>query len=231
MVSQAPPPPRRPQPRGLETRRALLEAALREFASVGFDAASTRVIAARAGVRQGQLTYQFPTKDELWRATVDHLFERFDAEFSAALETMVAPGEGDPVAVFESSVRALVRAVSKLPELNRVMVHEATDDSDRLRWIVDTHVRQRFDQAGMLWSQVRARGATHLEAEPVLMYYCLLGAASLMYVNAPEARLLMGSDQASVATTDALVDAHADVLVAMVLGPREAPTVRVEAGS
>ena len=36
---------------------------------------------------------------------------------------------------------ALVRAVSRLPELNRIMVHEATADSERLTWIVDTHVR------------------------------------------------------------------------------------------
>ncbi len=220
MVADGPQLIRRPQPRGLETRRDLLEAALCEFASVGFEAASTRAIATRAGVRQGQLTYQFPTKDLLWRATVDHLFERFDAEVAAALELRNTPIGDDPVATFEVGIRALVRAVAKLPELNRVMVHEATEDSQRLRWIVDTHVRQRFDQMSELWQQLGACGATHIEAEPVLMYYCLLGAASLMYVNAPEARLLMGGRPTSAAAMDARVDAHADVLIAMVLGPK-----------
>ena len=68
-MTAADPSNRRGQQRGLATRHELLEAALREFASVGFDAASTRAIAARAGVRQGQLTYHYETKDALWRAT------------------------------------------------------------------------------------------------------------------------------------------------------------------
>jgi len=201
------------------TRADLLEAALREFASVGFEAASTRAIAARAGVRQGQLTYHFETKGDLWRATVDHLFARFDIEFSAGLSSTVAAGSSDAVVLFEASIRALVGAVSKLPELNRVMVHEATADSDRLTWIVDTHVRRRFEQISALWSQVKARGATHLDADPVVLYYCMLGAASLMYVNAPEARQLDGVDHTSDAISAARIRAHADTLVAMLLGP------------
>ena len=193
---------------------------MHEFSSVGFDAASTRAIAARAGVRQGQLTYHFDTKVVLWRATVDHLFERFDAEFAAAIGLTGVTGDDDPVAEFESAVRALVRVVSRLPELNRVMVHEATAGSDRLTWLVDRHVRARFEQVSVLWRRVQAAGGTHLEADPVVLYYCLLGAASLLYVNAPEAELLVGGDAATGAVADALVEAHADTLVAMLLGPR-----------
>jgi TetR/AcrR family transcriptional regulator len=216
---------RRSQQRGLDTQYELLEAALHEFSSVGFDAASTRAIAARAGVRQGQLTYHFDTKVVLWRATVDHLFDRFDAEFSAAIGLTGVTGD-DPVAEFESAVRALVRVVSKLPELNRVMVHEATADSDRLTWLVDRHVRPRFEQVSVLWGRVQAAGGTHLEADPVVLYYCLLGAASLLYVNAPEAQLLVGGDAAAAGVADALVEAHADTLVAMLLGPRPPRTAR-----
>lgn len=223
-------PVRRAQQRGTLTRTDLLQAALREFASVGFEAASTRAIAAGAGVRQGQLTYHFETKDDLWRATVDHLFERFDTEFAAGLASTIGAGiDGavtDAVSAFEASVRALVRAVSKLPELNRVMVHEATDDSDRLTWIVETHVRRRFEQLAALWAEVKARGATHLDADPVVLYYCLLGAASLLYVNAPEARKLEGGKRTSGAAAAARVEAHADTLVAMLLGPQRTPTKR-----
>src|SRR5712675_124809 len=87
---------RRPHERGVVTRQVLLDSDLHEFAASGFDAASTRAIAARAGVRQGQLTYHFESKVVLWRAVVDHLFGRFDAEVSAAME----PGsEADPASV------------------------------------------------------------------------------------------------------------------------------------
>src|SRR5258706_14974402 len=87
---------RRTQERGVQTRQALLDSALHEFAASGFEAASTRAIAARAGVRQGQLTYHFDSKDVLWRAAVDQLFGRFDHEFIAALE----PGPDHPVSRF-----------------------------------------------------------------------------------------------------------------------------------
>jgi AcrR family transcriptional regulator len=213
-------PTRRAQQRGLDTRRDLLEAALLEFAALGFDAASTRAIAARAGVKQGQLTYHFESKDLLWRATVDHLFGRFDHEFAAASESSGSSQVDHAAGVFEVGVRALVRAVSRLPELNRVMVHASTADSERLAWLVDQHVRPRFEQLAVVWRQVQAEGGTHLDADPLLIYYCLLGAASLLYVNAPEAAHLLGVPGSTRVVTDAVVESHADTIVAMLLGPR-----------
>ena len=220
---------RRTQERGALTRQALLDSALQEFAAAGFDAASTRAIAARAGVRQGQLTYHFESKDVLWRATVDQLFERFDVEFGAALE----PGpDADPASTLARSIRALVRSVSRLPELNRIMVHEATADSERLAWIVETHVRARFEQLGTLWREVRESGGTELDADPVIIYYTLVGAASLLYVNAAEARRLLGQEGPDDVISDSLIEAHADTLVAMLLGRNASqPDTRKTKGS
>jgi AcrR family transcriptional regulator len=215
-------PTRRAHQRGIDTRRDLLGAALLEFAAVGFDAASTRAIAARAGVKQGQLTYHFETKDDLWRATVDHLFERFDDEFASATQSFTSPDIGGAADVFEAAVRGLVQAVSRLPELNRIMVHASTADSERLAWLVDRHVRPRFEQLAPLWQQVQAEGGTHLDADPLLIYYCLLGSASLLYVNAPEAAVLLGTPGSNRVLTDEIVASHADTIVAMLLGPRPA---------
>jgi AcrR family transcriptional regulator len=214
-------PPRegRTQERGDLTRQLLVASALHEFAASGFEAASTRVIAARAGVRQGQLTYHFESKYVLWRAAVDHLFGRFDAEYIAGFE----PGpDAAPASLLAASIRALVRSVARLPELNRIMVHEATADSERLDWIVETHVRARFEQVGVLWRAVRESGASDLDVDPVILYYTLLGAASLLYVNAAEARRLLG--RAGDVVSDELIEAHADTLVAMFLGPSAPPS-------
>lgn len=223
MPSIAPRPSRGPNKRGVDTRRDLLEAALVEFAAVGFEAASTRVIAARAGVKQGQLTYHYETKDDLWRATVDQLFERFDAEFAAASVSLASTEYEGAAGATALVVRALVRAVSRLPELNRVMIHASTTDSDRLAWLVDRHVRPRFDELSPLWEQVRTEGGTHLDADPLLIYYCLLGSASLLYVNAAEAAHLLGVSDSTQVLTDALVESHADTIVAMLLGPGAKP--------
>ncbi len=202
---------RRRQARATATRSALLDAALQEFAAHGFEGASTRRIAAAAGTHQPQINYHFESKDALWKAAVDHLFARLDRAVGEHL------GETDPGwdtrAGFAANVRAFVRAAAGLPELNRIMVQEATIDSERLQWIVDTHTRPRFDVVTGQWSRLRADGVV-ADIDEVVLYYSLVGAASLAYVNAPEARRL-GHDTLA----DSFIDAHADALVTMFVGP------------
>lgn len=91
---------------------------------------------------------------------------------------------------------------------------------------MDTYVRPRFEQIAALWTEVQALGATHLDADPVVLYHCLIGAASLMYVNAPEARMLSGVDETGATITHARIQSHADTLVAMLLGPNRTSAAR-----
>ncbi len=206
-------PARRRQARAEGTRDALLDAALGEFAAHGFEGASTRSIAARAGTHQPQINYHFDSKVELWRAAVDHLFARLDLAVQAHLEGMT-PG-WDTRSGFAANLRAFVRAAAGLPELNRIMVQEATIDSERLQWIVQRHTRPRFDLVTSHWRELRRAGVV-ADVDEVVLYYSLVGAASLAYVNAPEARLL-GHDTLA----EQFIEAHADALVAMFLAPME----------
>jgi AcrR family transcriptional regulator len=216
MTHASQPVTRKMQTRADATRRALLDAALQEFAAHGFEGASTRAIATRAGSHQPQINYHFESKHELWRATVDHLFERLDEAIAQHLpdgfdQAAMATRDG-----FAANIRAFVRAVARLPELNRIMVQEATADSDRLAWIVERHTRPRYDALAKGWTALREAGHVP-DIDETVLYYTLIGAASLAYVNAPEARQLLGHDPVD----DAFVDQHAEVLVAMVLGPEE----------
>ncbi|MEM9562574.1 MAG: helix-turn-helix domain-containing protein [Actinomycetota bacterium] len=210
---------RRRQARAEATRLALLDAAVEEFAAHGFEGASTRAIAARAGTHQPQINYHFDSKEALWRAAVDRLFDRLDELLGvtpdAGLDPAVATRDG-----FAAMIRAFVRAVARLPELNRIMVQEATVDSDRLAWIVDRHTRPRYAMLAGAWCDLRDAGAVPRLDETVL-YYSMVGGASLAYVNAAEARLL-GVDPID----DAFVEAHAEALVTMMLGPDPDPPVR-----
>jgi AcrR family transcriptional regulator len=63
------------------TRERIQAAALDLFSELSFDGATTREIAARAGVTQPLLNSHFSSKDELWRVAVDGLF----AELGQAL--------------------------------------------------------------------------------------------------------------------------------------------------
>ena len=211
--------PRRRQARAEATRRALLDAAAHEFAAHGFEGASTRAIATRAGTHQPQINYHFESKDELWRATVDHVFDRLDAALEAQLPDGLSRTEVSTRAGFAALIRAIVRAVADLPELNRIMVQEATADSDRLAWIVDRHTRARYHLLTDAWRDLRRAGVV-ADIDETVLYYSLIGAASLAYVNAPEARRLLGDDPID----GDFVDAHADALVTMLLGPDDGGT-------
>jgi len=183
---------------------------LREFAAHGYESASTRAIAAAAGTHQPQINYHFESKEDLWKAAVDHLFERLDLAVAEHVDESIAAH--DTAMEFASTVRAFVHAAARLPELNRIMVQEATIDSQRLRWIVERHTRPRFDTVTARWRRLRERGLVP-DIDETVLYYSLIGAASLPYVNAPEARLL-GHDTSAAS----FVDAHADALVMMLLG-------------
>jgi len=54
-----------------ETRREILEAAEESFAASGFVGATTRQVAARAGVNVATLHYHFGNKERLYRAVLD----------------------------------------------------------------------------------------------------------------------------------------------------------------
>ncbi len=176
-----------------------------EFASHGFEGASTRAIAARAGAHQPQINYHFESKEALWKAVLEQLLDEIDAELGldgadASRETMVGV------------IRGLVRFAARRPELNRIMIQEGTNPGARLEWLVETHVAPRARLLTDLWDTLVRRG----EAAPVpstIIYHLLIGAASLLHANGPEFRLLFDADPSS----PEVVDAHSDALVALLL--------------
>jgi AcrR family transcriptional regulator len=71
------------QQRGEDTRLRILQAALQLFASEGYDGASTRTLAQRAGINLPAIQYYFGNKEGLYRAVIDHI--------SATMESRIAP--------------------------------------------------------------------------------------------------------------------------------------------
>jgi TetR/AcrR family transcriptional regulator len=195
-----------------DIRQRLLESALVEFGAKGFDGASTRSIAQRVDAHQPQINYHFASKEALWAAAVDHLFSRLGEELA---DLSLPAGTDDPAhlaSAFAEAIRRFVRFAAAHPELNQIMVHEATEDSDRLRWMVEHHVRPIYDAIQAVWQRLRDAGiAAPIDA--AMVHYVIVGAASLPFVNAPEARLLIGAEP----TDPAWVEAHADGLVATLL--------------
>jgi AcrR family transcriptional regulator len=211
-VVDAPPPApgRSRRNRGSEVVRGrLIEGGIAEFAAFGFEGASTRRIAEAADAHQSQIKYHFDTKDELWRRCLEQLLSELDAAI-AGQDTSDA---ADPRSVFEATVRGLVGFASARPELNRIMIHEGTHPSDRLTWLFERQIAPRQALLADLWRELGATG--HDTAiDPDLVYHTLIGAASLLYANAPEARL-MGIEP----NDPDVAQRHAEGLIAMFLPP------------
>jgi AcrR family transcriptional regulator len=195
-----------------DIRQQLLESALVEFGAKGFDGASTRSIAQRVDAHQPQINYHFASKEALWFAAVDHLFGLLREQLG---DLPLLAGTDDPArlgSAFAQAIRRFVRFAAAHPELNRIMVHEATEDSDRLHWMVDRHVRPIYDATRSAWQRLRDAGIA-APIDPAVIHYVIVGAASLPFVNAPEVRLLAGTEP----TEPPWVDAHATGLVATLL--------------
>jgi AcrR family transcriptional regulator len=212
-----------------DIRGALLESALVEFGAKGFDGASTRAIARRVEAHQPQINYHFESKAALWTAAVDHLFRLLGEALDGVLpESLTGVDTAQLASAFADGIRRFVRFAAEHPELNQIMVHEGTAASDRLAWMTETHVRPFFDGIGPIWMMLRDAGvAAPIDSE--ILYYVLVGAASLPYVNAPEVRLLTGRDPSD----PKWIGAHADGLVAILLpglagrvNPYSIPTTR-----
>jgi AcrR family transcriptional regulator len=69
-----------------ERRRAVLTAAVTEFARAGYEGTSTEDIARRAGISQPYLFRLFGTKRELFLAAVERCFSRVRTTFERASE-------------------------------------------------------------------------------------------------------------------------------------------------
>src|ERR1700751_5670364 len=89
-VGRGRPRQRAEQQRALETRAAILDAAIAEFAARGFEGASIRAIADWLGLQHPLITYHYRSKDILWRAAAEHAFAQIRAGWEIS-----APEKGD----------------------------------------------------------------------------------------------------------------------------------------
>jgi len=94
-----------------ETRRDILRAAEESFAAAGFVGATTRHVAARAGVNVATLHYHFGNKERLYRAVL---------EAAVAGEVPSGPASGSPAERLTSVVEALWSFGLKRPALSRL---------------------------------------------------------------------------------------------------------------
>jgi AcrR family transcriptional regulator len=136
-------PARKQQQRSIVTQQKLLDAAIQAFSENGFKGTSTRDIADRAGVHHPLITYHFRNKDQLWRAATDQIFREFNISL---VKAMAEIPEIDPKAKAEAFVRTYVRFSRSQPALHRIILQEASYQSERLEWLTEHHLKPLFEE-------------------------------------------------------------------------------------
>lgn len=197
-----------------DSRERILRAALQAFSEKGFDGATTREIAERAGVNLGLIKYYFDTKEKLWREAVDRAFQNL----AAAIELDDAEREGaDEFLHTRRMIRHYVRFVAEQPELIRLMHDEGKRRGPRMRWLVDRYARPMYARVRARLESAQQRGLLPAHVDPLHFHYILVGAVGLIFHQAEECRRMTGVDPMD---PDA-VEAHADAVVHLLLGPEE----------
>lgn len=103
-------PPEGGYARGDETRRKIIESAIALFGRHGFEGASTREIAARAGVNAPALQYYFENKEGLYRACAEWIADESWQAFEPAVlrARAVLATEAGPEALINAFIDILM---------------------------------------------------------------------------------------------------------------------------
>jgi TetR/AcrR family transcriptional regulator len=192
------------------TRDRIIVAATDLFSERSFDGATTRDIAARAGVTQPLLHYHFRSKEELWQTAADSLFDLLNRTLD---ERTTGLRGVDEVISAKLLVREFVTFSARHPQLHRIIMQESKADGPRMDYLVDRHVRPIFERTTELFEALARRGAVP-PIPAVHLYYILTGAGPTMFVLGPECRRLSSLDPAD----DAVIEAHADAVCLLLFG-------------
>jgi AcrR family transcriptional regulator len=96
--------------RGEETRLRIIMAAIESFGEHGFDGASTREIAARAGVNAPALQYYFENKEGVYRACAEYMADEASVNFEPVIK------HADEVLSSDADMPALIDAFIRIQE-------------------------------------------------------------------------------------------------------------------
>lgn len=168
-----------------ETKTRILSAADQLFGTLGFDATTTRDIAAKSGVNKALIHYHFGTKDELLEALLDGYYARLGEALAPALTA-----EGDA----EEQLGAVLDAYADFLAANltfcRIVQREIASGQHMERLVERTLPTL---QLGVGWlSRVMKKPPAGLE--PVHLLTSVYGLVVTWFTHGEVVRRLTGED-------------------------------------
>ena len=170
-----------------ETRLALVQAGLQLFGERGFDATSTRDIAAAAGANIGSIAYHFGSKEGLRMACADAIVDRLSVIASAATGIPAASLSPDAAADrLEAAIRAMVAFMITNPQAEPIaafLLREMAQPSAALDRIYADLIEPTHRTLCGLWAA--ATGADPHSTGTRIDVFALLGQALYFRIGRP----------------------------------------------
>ena len=205
-IASSQPTARRTQERALATQQAILDAALLEFARVGYGGASLRQIGEAADVNHRLIQHHFGCKLDLWKATAQFAIEKFQFRLDKRMEGLEGVSEAE---ILKLMFREFILHSASDPALNKFMLH-ANDEPERMRWLVETLLSpsshlfldavHRAQQLGIF-----------VEGKPQLLWYVFVGAATSIFAFHEEFEQVNGIDPFN----ESLLEEHIATVLAL----------------
>jgi AcrR family transcriptional regulator len=179
------------------TAKAVLEAARDEFEQEGFDGATIRGIAARAGVSPGTVIHHHGEKRELLHAA---LFADLERTLSRALAQV---GDGPLEDQLQSLAGALFRYYGRRPRLSRALLKESLFADEPWASRFREQVAQVHARLGQLIAEAARRGELESEADGTAF-----GIAYLSFYYFALISWVQGAVEDPIALIDRMVRQH-----------------------
>lgn len=188
---------RKTQERALATQQAILDAALEEFARIGFAGASLRRIGDLAEVNHRLIQHHFGSKLDLWKATATHVIEDFQAHLDRRLEGLEGVSEAEKLRLL---FREFITYSASVPQLNKFML-QANDEPERMRWLLETLLApsKHILMSGL--QRAQELGA-FVKGDPQMLWFIFAGAATSIFAYHEEFEQVTGYSPQNEAVLD-----------------------------
>jgi|SRR5579864_6879538 len=177
-----------------ESRAAILQAAVREFAREGVAGARTDAIAQSAGVNKALLYYYFKDKEALYQAVLDNVFSGVRAAIRNALAQDLPPREK-----LCAYVRAHFDYIASNSHYQRLVHAEflrAGKDPSRLQGVAKQFFRPIFADLTVLLKEGTKSGDFR-QVDPVHFIPSMIAVIVFYFTTAPIIKVVTGFDLSS----------------------------------
>jgi AcrR family transcriptional regulator len=203
------------------TRLALVRAAMKLFGAYGFDATSTREIAALAGANVASITYHFGGKEGLRAACADHIVETLRAIGAPLTADSFSPDQMTPEQATTHLVRAFdtmvsfILATPEAEEMTLFILRELARPTSALDAIYEGVFKPAHERMCTLWA--RATGEDPDSDQTMLTIFTQIGQIVYFKVGRAAVMRRMGwdvIDEDKAALISDIVRANVNAIIA-----------------